>query len=51
MKSLMIWFVPQNPHEKLWEHYFVKKRVIIRKVNFIHSDIEELAKSLKEFLI
>ena len=29
---------------------FVKKRLIIRKVNFIHSDIEEL-ESLKEFSI
>ena len=30
---------------------FVKKKVIIRKVNFIHADIEELAESLIEFSI
>ena len=42
MKSLTIWFVPQNPHEKQRQYYLLKK-VIIRKVNFIHFDIEELA--------
>ena len=30
---------------------FVLKKVIIRKVNFIHSDNEELAESLIEFSI
>ena len=50
MKSLTIWFVPQNPHEKKREYYLLKK-VIIRKVHFNHSEIEELAESLIEFSI
>ena len=45
----------KSPHYRMLIKYheiilFVKK-VIIRKVSFIHSDIEELAKSLLEFSI
>ena len=51
MKLLTTWFVPQNPHEKKRDSIICLKKVIIRKVNFIHSDIEELAESLIEFSI
>ena len=51
MKTLTIWFVPQNPHEKERVSIICRKKVIIRKVNFIHSYIEELAESLIEFSI
>ena len=44
-------FVPQNPHEKYRDRIICLKKVIIRKVNFIPADIEELAESLIEFSI
>ena len=51
MKILTIWFVPQNPHEKLKDSIIFKKKVIIWKVNLIHFFIEELAESLIDFSI
>ena len=38
-------------HMKSKEIILFVKKVIIRKVSFIHSDIEELAESLIEFSI
>ena len=38
-------------HMKSRDSIICLKKVIIRKVNFIHSDIEELAESLIEFSI
>ena len=51
MKTLTSWYVSQNPHEKQRDSIICWNKVIIRKVNFIHSDIEELAESLIEFSI
>ena len=47
---MLIKYHVKNENEKEKDNICLKK-VIIRKVNFIHADIEELAESLIEFSI